>query len=64
MGEKSAGNSLGIPADFPETPNSAGKFLGLPADFFLQENPQKITKFLVVYVHTSEFESRTPVFLL
>jgi hypothetical protein len=24
MGKKSAGNSLGVPADFPETPKSAG----------------------------------------
>jgi hypothetical protein len=27
---------------------SAGKTLEIPADFFLQENPQEISKFLIV----------------
>jgi hypothetical protein len=44
---------------FLKTPNpqvillstkSASKSLGIPADFFPQQNPQKINKFLVVYV--------------
>jgi hypothetical protein len=29
---------------------SAGKVLEIPADFFLQENPQEISKFLVVLI--------------
>jgi hypothetical protein len=45
---KSAGKSLGIPADFPENFKSAGKSLDIPADLFLHENPQEKSKFLVV----------------